>query len=647
LGMITTLFLYTLLGLATSYYLAQFLDESSPKIQYNRIIKPQANSFSAHNMGAYFFFLIGNPASKLLPATESDGVTTDDSSDNAGVRRRILQSTASKNLYLKLSEVSKYFVTTLTQEVIQFQTNPAGGEDYQVVQAINKTLIPCTQAAWFNDPQFADALKENEFVNHLITKYGICIQLEDTVKIFGDQLSRKSSRLRFKLEYCDSATTCLSSSFDDVSNSDGLHMVVGSFEPAVDNSNKTNPWSYALNVDTQIGIEALSTATVTVALKSIECLTDKGAVISDVDNLTRAAIDMVRKDFTSSFQFGQDITSLLTTTPSYDQYSVQYIPANVSYVDIRIVASRTTEQFQRTYDTILDLFGNIGGSLDFVIIIFVILFNWLENILTDHTVMTQMASALQVPQKMLGKSKKRAWCGKKNRTKPNELELKEEETKIGGCKEALAEICEKSLSVENIAIQATTYEMMIESMVPAHLRTLMPLTVFMKKLIEQKKSQEKEKLKKSNAVSKAAESTAVYKQTSSKELIPVAEQHEEKLSVAEAFDNLNSSTDPLFSGMNQEIKTVFVEFATLFGIRNMKAFLQEECASEPSEREHGRIEDINYKMQPAQQSVELSNMQLAKYERDADIMSLKKSRLTEVFPGPVPATELPSLIQQT
>src|SRR3990167_4942408 len=226
LGMFTSLCLYTLLGLATFYYLQQFLDESSPKIQYNRMIKPQASSFTVNEMGAFYFFLICNPSSKLKPATESDGVTT-------GERRRILQTTKPPNLYLTRAELEKYFVVSLSQEIIQFQTNPSGGEDYQIVQAAPKTLIPCSEAEWF-----------------------IQEKLHDSVKIFGDQLSRKSSRLRFKLDFCDSTTkaSCLPDGFDDILKADGLNLVVGSFEPSVDNSNKTNPWSFALNVDTQVNI---------------------------------------------------------------------------------------------------------------------------------------------------------------------------------------------------------------------------------------------------------------------------------------------------------------------------------------------------------------------------------------------------------
>lgn len=647
LGMFTTLCLYTLLGLSTYYYLTQFLDESSPKIQYNRMIKPIANSFVVNEMGAYYFFLIGNPSSKLRPASAEDGVTGDDS----GERRRRLQAVKPANLYLSQPELKKYFVTSLAQEIIQFQTNPTGGEDYQVVQSSAKSLIPCSQAEWFKDPKFKDALNENEFVLQLLTKYGICMQLDNNVKMFGDQLSRKSSRIRFKLDFCPSTNTdCLADGFSDILKASGLNMIVGSFEPSVDNSNKTNPWSYALNVDTQINIESLSTATVTVAMKSIECLTDKGVVISDVDNQTRAAIDAVKKDFTASFEFGESMNDALANlptpvTPAEDQYSVQYIPNEMTYVDVRFVASRTTEQFQRTYDTILDLFGNIGGSLDFVIIIFVILFNWCENLLTDRTLTKQIGQALQVPEKMMGNHKRQGCCSKKNRTAPSADEHKEP-TKLDGCNDAIADITDKSLSVENLAVQSTTYEFMVDNMMPAHLKTLIPLTVFVKKMVEQKKEEEKKKHSKNSAVGDN-KSLSEYNMASTKDMTSVQEASDEKLTIAEAFENLDKPVDPLFAGMNKEIKRAFAEFAVMFGIQDIKGYLREEDGHQTPTQGAlpapvGRVEDFATASK-AQQSVELSNVQFAKEDQ---YTSLKKKGTPEGSAGPTNRANLNNLIKQ-
>lgn len=650
LGMFTTLCLYTLLGLSTYYYLTQFLDESSPKIQYNRMIKPIANSFVINEMGAYYFFLVGNPSSKLRPATAADGVTGDDTA-NSGERRRRLQAVKPANLYLSQPELKKYFVTSLAQEVIQFQTNPSGGEDYQVVQSTPKTLIPCSQAEWFKKPEFKDALNENEFVLQLLAKYGICMQLDNNIKIFGDQLSRKSSRLRFKLDFCPSTNAdCLADGFTDILKSTGLNMIVGSFEPSVDNSNKTNPWSYALNVDTQINIESLSTTTVTVAMKSIECLTDKGVVISDVDNQTRAAIDAVKKDFTASFEFGESMNDALANlptpvTPAEDQYSVQYIPNEMTYVDVRFVASRTTEQFQRTYDTILDLFGNIGGSLDFVIILFVIMFNWCENILTDRTLTKQIGQALQVPDKMLGNHKRQGCCSKKNRTAPTAEEHKGS-TKLDGCADVIADITDKSLSVENLTVQSTTYEFMVDNMMPSHLKTLIPLTVFVKKMVEQKKEEEKKKLSKNNAVG-VNKSLSEYNMASTKDMTNVQEASDEKLTIAEAFESLDKPVDPLFAGMNKEIKRAFAEFAVMFGIQDIKGYLREEDGQQTSTQGAlpvpiGRVEDFATASK-AQQSVELSNVQFAKEE---NYTSLQKKGAPEGASGPTNRANLNNLIKQ-
>lgn len=643
LGMFTSLCLYTLLGLATFYYLQQFLDESSPKIQYNRMIKPQASSFTVNEMGAFYFFLIGNPSSKLKPATESDGVTT-------GERRRILQTTKPPNLYLTRAELEKYFVVSLSQEIIQFQTNPSGGEDYQIVQAAPKTLIPCSEAEWFIQEKFQDSLKENEFVQQLIKKYGICMKLDDSVKIFGDQLSRKSSRLRFKLDFCDSTTkaSCLPDGFDDILKADGLNLVVGSFEPSVDNSNKTNPWSFALNVDTQVNIEALSVATVTVSMKSMECLTDMGMIISDVENQTRAAIDMVKKDFTASFEFGSDITADLSTPPAVDQYTVQYIPSAMTYVDVRFVASRTTEQFQRTYDTVLDLFGNIGGSLDFVIIIFVILFNWMENILTDRAMFNVIGEALQVPDKISGKSKKGGCCKKRNRTAPTSTDSLQK-PKVEGYKDALSEVTDKALSIENLTIQATTCEFMIDNMVPAHLRTLMPLAVLMKKIVDQKREEEKKKSQKPTGAG-TSKLASEYNVASTKDITNLGEQTEEKLSVAEAFDSLDARVNPMFENLNREVKKVFTEFASSFGIQDMRGYLKdEESLGDPTNAEQtrqiGKIQEIDggYK---GQQSVELSNAHLAKLDREEPYTSLKKKTISEAIGGPNQRANLGNLINQ-
>ena len=131
------------------------------------------------------------------------------------------------------------------------------------------------------------------------------------------------------------------------------------------------------------------------------------------------------------------------------------------------------ETFQRKYDTILDLFSNVGGSMEFIIIGFTVLFSWYDNLSRKAHFRHLIARHFELPGGFRPKSPY-LWslCSKK----PNR------ETR-----EALDEIADEGVAFENLVKLTTVMSFITNVLIPEELWKVVPLVAFLDKQVEVKK----------------------------------------------------------------------------------------------------------------------------------------------------------------
>src|SRR3990167_9563501 len=343
LGAFITIIIYVLLGLSTGYYILQFLDETNPKIQYNRRQLPMPSEFRFPDSGMNFFFLVTNPSPQAG--------TTDD-------------------FYLTIDTLKKYYTATSIYQVSNYKID-------QTVTLKNETkrtnieLIPCNQTAWFNDPINQEILKQNLFTMFIIQNFGICPNMTPEVMIFGDDQTFDNGRYRFRLEIC-SPERCANNHSNILANSGEQSITIGAFVPSVMNSDKVNPWRGVVNLDNLVPIGMFLNTRATMSLKEVQIETDTGILISKNSLSRYAELNSIRRDYAASVTLGDPISSSST------QFGVKAFTRKPPIFELRIVSSRNSEVYSRSYVTILDLFGSIGGSIEFVVVMFAVFFNWLE-----------------------------------------------------------------------------------------------------------------------------------------------------------------------------------------------------------------------------------------------------------------------------
>ena len=182
--------------------------------------------------------------------------------------------------------------------------------------------------------------------------------------------------------------TCSPDSAELITNSTDLGITIGAFEPSVDNGNKEDPFSNEINLNTRITIEGMVRARATIALKKLQANTDFGRIIEKVKEEEAATIESVKTDYSSKLSLGPIDKATGSRT--------LMIQDDPQLLVVDVVASRVTETYARSYDTILDMFGNIGGSVDFMIILILVCFNWIETLIVAKKVRHSMYESLNL-----------------------------------------------------------------------------------------------------------------------------------------------------------------------------------------------------------------------------------------------------------
>ena len=522
-GAVASLGIYTTLILACIYFIGQFLDDDQPNTQFSTFFDNRARNFKVSSMGTSFFFLIGNPAAKIgtfdgtdtydpskdSPEPASVDATTSShpsftkqedipreglSADQNG--HRILQKSSATS-YLKQSELGLYFNATLSYEILEFSF--VGQQDVRKVTAVKLRLVPCNTTAWFTDQASQTNLKKNIFLYELVSKYGICIGADSNTQIYGDPLSSKSSRIRLQLEYCDSSSLpgCLDSSLSDIRDAQGIDLVVGTYAPSVNVANKANPWNFDLTTLRRASITPLTNIIFTVPMKDVIVSTDEGRIIEDFKNQSRAIPLEISAQYVAAFIFGKSMVDF-TNAPKADDssyFSVMYGGKELTYLDFRLISSRYVEIHKRKYMSILELFGNIGGSVEFLIVIFMCIFHWYENLHTQSKVRSEVLKSLGLTEKVLSNSTSAKKCMPwiKNSGPPTGQGNHPELHKLA--KEALDQMSESAINLEDMVVRESQLELLLPSLVPGHVLKLLPVVSMMEKMVQVDEEVKQQQLK--------------------------------------------------------------------------------------------------------------------------------------------------------
>lgn len=623
--------LYVLLTLSVIYYVSKFLKTTDPKIQFNKSIQTSSFRYNMSETQLYFFLLVQNPegttrtkfldssyfdspaynnfadesysedsdvpaesldpnydpnfdppvsdpstndpgSGSTLTGTDPDGFPCDpndtatypDCTPNRR-RRRILEKREKvRNFFLDIDTLKQYYNITMEFQVIELLSLPTG-ETFETVSAVRQEIIPCTDADWFLESKYQKELKDNEFAYLQIVKYGICFKIDENTVIFGDYLSKRSSRLQLNMKICkpEEDGNCSPDASDIINNNAQLGVTIGTFEPSVDNEQKHDPYVNAVNTNNRVPIESLVEATTTVTIKKLEVTTDTGLFIEDTNTKVAAAVNSIQMDYSSKL----NRSPIDPTSGSYELV----IQDRPELLQINLVASRITETFSRSYDTVLDMFGNIGGSVDFMIILFIVFTNWLENILSARKIRQILVKELNVAPGLHNGYQTKS-CFSKNKVNVSQKTAKPE---IHNATENIVEeLGEEALSAEKMTQAYIIQKYMFKFLAPPGLLELAPTIAVMEKMLEER-DQEKQKPANNKGSSIASKTATTQVNTPTHE--------EEQMDLQSAYHHLTKDTSRKGANPGEELRQHFVQvidnFCKEFGVANAKDIFK---ANKPS-----------------------------------------------------------------
>jgi len=404
--------------LASVYFFIKFAETTDPKIRYDYSSSLKSFDYKMGESEVNFFLLVSNPEEKVVvrkssdpqlsdtddneptdenpfdpnydaeneelldpydTSTPTDDSATDDPSTGGERRRRRLEQLATPKFpYLDYDSFNLYFQGSLRYEIVIFKTTKEGGT-YKSIKIGDKKLIKCSESGWFKNPKYKTTFDQSPFPKFLIEKFGICFDLEDDLILTGDTMSIQSSQLSFNMRICKAGTgSCLADAEDKVNQAKEMTVTVGALEPYVDNTLKEDYWMYGLNTDTILSLDYIQTTFADTYLGKTEVETDYGWLVEMKEQQTRGKIDRVRTEFSSKITLGQ-------STGNPDEFDTRFIRSD-SLLGITFLASRNAVKISRSYDTLLDTFGSIGGSIDFLIFLITFFFHWYENINSNREV---------------------------------------------------------------------------------------------------------------------------------------------------------------------------------------------------------------------------------------------------------------------
>ena len=452
LGAIITLVIYVLLGFFIQYFLSEFLDTSSPKIQLNTLLLDEPTKFEAKDTGLggiYVFFLISNP------------------SKDAGI---------TEPYYLSYDTINKYYVSESIHEDILYKIDGLITKKVQSKKSTVK-LGRCSESNWFKSSLIQNVVDSNTLMKFVIEKFAICPLFDEGLDIFGDDQSLRSARYKFTLSPCSDPTVC-ANAFSSLTEVSGQAVTVGTFQPVVKSSEKEEPFGYEINLDNVVPIGLMLNSKVILSLKTSEVETDKGWFIKDVVTESKATINQLRIVYDPIVTVGDLVSDPLSETLNF---GVKYV-GNDPPLTIRIVSSRVKVQLSRAYIRIPELIGNIGGTIEVVVMVFLVFVHWMENLLQENRISHVVGEHLKLPKMMrpprsVPRSLYNKCCKKRNK----DLAFKAQSSEVVG------EIVDKALSIEEMSYSRILLNFILENSFPDEIRQLVPTVYVMRKILEENK----------------------------------------------------------------------------------------------------------------------------------------------------------------
>src|SRR3990167_1225278 len=157
-------------------------------------------------------------------------------------------------------------------------------------------------------------------------------------------------------------------------------------------------------------------------------------------------------------------------------YSVKPLARKPPIFEFRLISSRSSEGYSRSYVTILDLFGSIGGSIEFIIVIFVVFFNWRESRYSYSRARFVAANSLGLPKMIKPGMKLFGYSAKSANT-----EL------LAEASEVIEELTDSTISLEQMSLDRVLVRFFLDHKIPEDIRLLIPTVSIMKEIVEKKK----------------------------------------------------------------------------------------------------------------------------------------------------------------
>ena len=563
-----TLLAYGMLGGAGWWYVTDFFDDKNPKVVFHQKIQNQANKFQMGEIGTKFFFLVGNPQASIT-STDFTSNQQDGSISSAADSTGNPFSTNPSNVvginspYLSFDQVGQYFNAQVIREIVTFNSDATSGSDTVSTGFVAYALTSCAAASWFKDPNLLANLKKNPYLYAVLEKYGICLDLPANAEIFGDEMSKSYSKIKFSLTNCNSVTStlCLLNAAGLIATASRLKVEFGAFEPVLEEESKKAAWTYSLNLKSKIDVSVMNQMNVDVSLKAVEVETDNGWVWPAKQSDTKGIIDQIMRSMTASFAVSPDITSNLSPVPATSpNFVLRPLATQANYVSVNIGSSRVYEKVQKVYPNVQDVAGKIGGSVELGLIVLLLLFHWTENLFKGGAVRQAAKVGLKIPDSLSN-----------SKYSKNTADV-------------FDDLSEEAIALENMVLVNGCQKFIMESTMSPEAKKLLPIAVFMKKSID-KRSKPVTPQAAAAPLPQAQADPKLKNTTEGTKIInvppSVTPPEDPKLNYTEAFDRLSKSQVYLnrpTSLLEQQIVETINTYCSTFGVSNVQEILKSEQA---------------------------------------------------------------------
>lgn len=390
-GVICTMLFYSMIFLSGYYFLSKFFETKNPDVQFATYRIKQYIEADLPKKNYHIFFMLKNYHGEFLPVED-------------------LASTLS-----------------VYGHSVSYKLDRKTKKQVYVDQPLDFEIVRCLNVDWYKSDLRKKYVADDSATDHLIKESAACIT-NSSIPIKGSPVDDTYTYLSIKVLQCEpdlvgtpeGERECFPEHFT------GLSMTVGIFSAGIDIENKDNPLQYGLNIENSFTISLDNFVEVGMTVKKIEVLTDHGLFYERVKKDDALVLGAIRS------------SSILRKKP--DGISNAQFVNNYPVFELKVESSNSVEQFSRSYVTMFDLFGNIGGTADMILFLIVLFYSWYNTYFFDRD-LPKIYSKSFLPEDMIKSSAK-----PKN---GDSISLKRYEAQKVQY-EAMKEIVDNSLSLEGL-----------------------------------------------------------------------------------------------------------------------------------------------------------------------------------------------------